>query len=198
MTLTCRVPCARCKGLGFCTELCQRCRPIIILPRSARPSPRHRQAILFPSRKAVPEYIWIRFGEAAGGEHGQEGPQDVHKYMGTESNLDKTSFPHAKACGCVINFLTIYSRSAYFEKSLPPNGSIRAATQGPVPYYWPGPVVVIRENGRRSPEAGSFEDMGTDDYHHVVEYFKSDYAQLHSDGDVSSGFRRQTSRVKPQ
>ena len=100
---------------------------------------------------------------------------NINDYIGPERTLiERTSFSYNKVRDRPLkNSIEIYNRNAFSLDGSIPNQSIIAATQGADPHRWCGPVVVLRKNGHCITYAGSFGDMGIEDYLHVVDLFRT-------------------------
>ena len=174
--------CKQCRSIGYCSTqfqkidwpshklLCSQCNH-----DNDRPSPLHRRAILFQDSEKQPKFVWIECKETVEGGHKWEEPQNVDDYMGPERTLvERTSFDRNKVRDRPLeNSIQVHNRNAFSLDGSIPNQSIIAATQGTSAHDWCGPVVVLRKNGHCSTYAGSFGDMGMEDYVHVVDHFRT-------------------------
>ena len=95
--------------------------------------------------------------------------------MGPERTLiERTSFDRNKVRGRSLeDSIEIHNRNAFLLDGSIPNQSIIAATQGAASHEWCGPVLVLRKKGHCTTYAGSFGDMGMEDYLHVVDHFRT-------------------------
>lgn len=175
--------CKQCHSITYCSRQCQQSdwpsHKLLCSQYSyhqERPSPLHRRAILFQDSSPQPKFVWIECKETVEEYHTWEEPQNVNDYMGPETLIERTSYKYNKVRGRpLVHSIEIHNRNAFSMDGSILNQSIRAVTRGDYLHEWCGPVVVLRKNGNSTAYAGSFGDMGMEDYLHVVDHFKTYY-----------------------
>ena len=112
---------------------------------------------------------------------------DVSKHRGFSLRSFLLGFVFKVRGRSLENSIEIYNRNTF---SL--DGSI-AATQGAIPHEQCGPVVALRKNGYCTTYAGSFNNMGIEDYLYVVDHFKT-YRQYFRTAGQSSRHDKEPNR----
>ncbi|KAK8241435.1 hypothetical protein IWZ00DRAFT_70361 [Phyllosticta capitalensis] len=196
--------CARCQSIDYCSTQCQKsdypthkllCRTFMEFDASARPSPQHFRAILFPEDEQKPKIIWLHCPWIEGDEGRFELP-DVEPFLGDDS-ISRTRINFNRRLKCYLpDYTNIRYRDAFLEGGSKLNQCIRAITNTSTTPYWCGPIVALGCKGfEYYSSTEKMRDVNLSDFRHLVDYFDlwdkggSEHQQSTKDKDMVSGVR---------